>query len=127
MTTLKHWSDWYTGTKREWQHMSSEEREDASFAATGCEVAYPTWESPVDCCHTTCRIRRGELPKIALTNAMLQSEIYHGWLQNQTKTANGRARLARLCIAVRKAARETGQYDIWQLGWQAIVYTGIDA
>ena len=118
---------WYPGNQAMWDALPWEDRENLSFAATGCEVAYPTWAVPVNCVHTGCRIRRGEIPLIVLTNSILLSEIHSGWLRFHAKDKHGRIRLARLCFAVRNAARQTGIYDPWRLpgGWQAIVFTGI--
>jgi hypothetical protein len=114
---------WWKGTEREWQALTMPEREAIAFAATGCRVAYPTWEAPVDCCHVECRIARGEQPKIALTNAVLRGEAESGWLRF-TKQED-RKRLAKIFRAYRKAARETGVYDPWKIGWQGMVFPAI--
>src|SRR5258708_32364112 len=96
-----------------------------AFERTGCRVAYPTWQRPVDCCHIECRIARHELPKIALTNAVLRGESHSGWLRF-LRTEN-RPRLAAIFRAYRKAARETGVYDPWKIGWQGMVFPAITA
>ncbi len=118
---------WFDGNQTMWEKLSWEERQDAAFTETGCEVAYPTWLAPVNCLHVGCRIRRGEIPPIVETNHVLLAEMHNGWLRFHTKDRHGRARLARLCLAFRKRARETGIYDPWEIpgGWPAIVFTGI--
>lgn len=115
---------WFRGTERDWQELSQEERERLSFEATGCEVAYPTW--PVngnsECRHLGCRIRRGELPKIALTNGVLRAEYDSGWLRFLP-----REQAARVFRSIRKRAMATGIYDPWKMegGWQVMVHAGI--
>lgn len=117
-----HWSTWFPGTEEEWNRLSSEQRDDLSFAATGCEIAYPRWKAPVHCLHGTCRVRRGEIRPISLVNAALRYEAQCGWLRDVP-----RPRLAGLYRTMRHAARETGTYNIWKLGWQTLVFTGIGA
>lgn len=117
-------SGWFKGTEKDWKQLPLAEREELAFAATGCMVAYATWEAPVNCSHIGCRIRRGELPKIALTNSTLRGEYSNGWL----RFIEDRAKVARIFRAIRKAARETGIYDPWKLpnGWQTMVFSGIE-
>jgi len=55
-----------------------------------------------DCFHVECRIRRGELPKIALTNCVLRGEAESGWLRFLKK--EDRSKLAAIFRAYRKAA-----------------------
>jgi len=115
---------WFRGTEQDWRDLPSGERERLSFEATGCEVAYPTWprkEKPT-CEHTSCRIRRGELPKIALTNGILYAEYDSGWLRFLT-----RSQAAKVFRAIRKQAMATGIYDPWKMegGWQVMVQAGI--
>ena len=114
---------WFKGTERDWKALSTAEQEEAAFAGCGCLVAYCTWPAPVDCLHTKCQIRRGELPKIALTNHILKSESQSGWLRFLRQ--EDRKALAGLFRAVRKAARETGEYDPWKLDWRLMVYSAI--
>lgn len=125
MTTNERIADagWFHGTDADWKAIPIAERDELSFAATGCCVAYATWPAPVDCSHLKCRIRRGELPKIAETNATLRSEYYNGWL----RFIEDRKRVAAIFRAVRKAAKETKIYDPWKLpgGWQVMVYAGV--
>jgi hypothetical protein len=114
---------WWLGTEAEWRALPLEQREEIAFIRTGCRIAYPTWERPVDCVHTECQIRRGELPKIALTNRILLSEASTGWLRFMRE--ENRGRLAKVFRAYRKAARETGVYDPWKIGWQLMVYSAV--
>lgn len=118
-------SGWWLGTEKEWQALPLKEREEIAFARTGCRVAYPTWERPVDCVHTECQIRRGELPPIALTNRVLRVEADSGWLRFLRQ--ENRLGLAKIFRTVRRAAREQGEFDPWKLrgGWQVIVFGGI--
>lgn len=116
-------SGWWLDTEAAWKRLPMEQREQIAFIRTGCAVAYPTWERPVDCCHTECRILRGELPKIALTNVILRNEASSGWLRF-LKTEN-RKRLAAIFRVYRKAARETGIYDPWKIGWQGMVLPAV--
>ena len=116
-----HWSTWYKGTEAEWQRLPMEERENLAFTATGCEVAYPTWESPVDCVHGGCQVRRGEVKPIRRVNGALRYERESGWLRFQTD----RKVLATLYRHLRNEARRQQVWDIWKLDWQAVVYTGI--
>lgn len=118
-------SGWWLQSEKEWQALPMPEREDIAFIRTGCRVAYPTWERPVDCVHLECRIRRGELPKIALTNAVLRGEKQSGWLRFN----EDRKQVAKIFREFRKLARQTGQYDPWKIpgGWQLIVFTGVQS
>jgi len=115
-----HWSTWYQGTEREWQSLPMTEREHLAFEATGCAIAYPTWEAPVDCVHTGCQVLRGELPKIALVNTVLRAERNNGWLRDCSRDY-----CAKLFRHVRGEARRTGVYDAWELAWAPIVYGGV--
>jgi len=110
-------SGWWLGTEREWQALPMAQREEIAFARTGCAIAYPTWQRPVDCVHTRCRILRGELPKIAETNAVLRCERESGWL----RFIQDRRDVARIFRAYRKAARQSGQYDPWKLDYRLMV------
>jgi hypothetical protein len=113
---------WWKGTKREWQELTYQERQDIAFAATGCEVAYPSWEAPVECSHILCQIRRGEKPKIAFTEAVLNSERESGWLRFMPEK-----KFQRLRKAVLQAAEATGIYNPWEIpdGWKVMVFGGI--
>ncbi len=117
----KTFSTWFEGTKRQWESLSLGQREELAYKATGCLCAWPTWEAPVDCCHTTCQIRRGELPAIALTNRILRAEAESGWLR-----FNDRDRNAKIFRVIRNAARKTGIYDPWKLSWTTLVYGGLN-
>jgi hypothetical protein len=116
-------SGWFKGTEQDWRALPLAERDRLAFVATGCEVAYATWEAPTHCCHITCRIHRGELPPIALTNSALRGERSSGWL----RFIEDRSKVARIFRAVRKAAMQTGIYDPWKLpgGWHTMVHAGI--
>ena len=114
-------SGWWLDTEAAWQALPMEQREKIAFERTGCAIAYPTWERPVDCLHTRCQILRGELPKIALTNRILRAEAESGWL----RFIEDRNQLARIFRAYRKAARDTGEYDPWKISWAGLVYSGI--
>lgn len=118
---------WFKGDEAMWQSLPLKEREELAFAATGCEVAYATWPAPVECVHTRCQIRRGELPKIALTNGILRGEMSSGWLRFHRDSAQGRSRLAKICRGYRRAARATGVYDPWKLDWSLMVSAGVMA
>ena len=120
---------WFDGDENTWRDLTTDQQKKLSFAATGCEVAYPTWEAPVDCVHCGCLIRRGELPAIALTNRILRSEAESGWLRFIADSPEGRNRLARIFRAIRSQARATGIYDPWQLpgGWQVMVASAIQS
>jgi hypothetical protein len=117
---------WFEGTEEDWWALPEQERHDRAFAATGCEIAYPSW--PRDdwgsCLHVNCRIRRGELPRIAAVNRVLQAEMTEGWLRLNMRSKEGRKTNAAISRAVRKMARETGIYDAWQF-WPLIVYGGL--
>ena len=116
-------SGWWLDTEVAWQALPMEQREQIAFERTGCAVAYPTWERPVDCLHTRCQILRGELPKIALTNRVLRAEAESGWLRFIKQ--EDRKRLAAIFLAYRKAARESGIYDPWKLSWQGMVLPAV--
>ncbi len=116
MRKQEHWSTWYPGSKREWDAMPLDTRDRLAFEATGCLLAYPTWQAPADCFHVRCRIARGELPPIAQVNAVLRHEVSAGWLRVNTRNDN-----ARICRAVRAQCRATGVYDAWKSSWQMIV------
>jgi hypothetical protein len=120
---------WFPGTERDWQALSHDQRQDLAFAGCGCEVAYPTWEGPVDCVHAGCQVRRGEIPSIAVTNRILRYEMASGWLRFGLESTAGRRDLARLIRAIRRRAIATGVYDPWKLegGWQGMVGAAISA
>jgi hypothetical protein len=61
---------WFPGSDADWRALPIEQRDELAFKATGCAVAYATWEAPVDCMHVTCQIRRGEKPQIALVQVL---------------------------------------------------------
>lgn len=123
MTKQKEWSTWFVGTEEGWRRLDCQTQKDLAFEATGCEVAYPTWEAPVDCLHTECRIRRGELPRIALTNSVLLYESRYGWLRFVRE--RDRKGLARIFRHFRREARATGLYDPWKADWRTLVYAGV--
>lgn len=118
-------SNWWLGTEKEWQAIPLAEREEIAFIRTGCLYAYPTWQRPVDCVHTQCCIRRGELPAIVLTNRILRSEAESGWLRFLAN--EDRSKLAHIFRVYRKAARAQRIYDPWKLDWQLMVVAGINA
>jgi len=72
--------------------------------------------------HDKCRIRRGEIPAIVETNHVLQYEADRGWLRFLT-----RAQKARVFVAMRGAARDSGVYNPWLIpgGWLTMVMAGI--
>lgn len=111
---------WFDGTMTDWER--TPDREEIAFKATGCLIAFPTWEAPVNCVHVDCMVRREELPPIAITNRVLLAE-YGNYFRHALQSKAGRAHLARLFLAIRNRARETGIYDPWKLpgGWQGIV------
>ena len=115
---------WFHGTEKEWQALPRTDREAMAFKATRCLIAYPTWQPPVDCVHTCCQVERGELPRIAITNRKLRAELTN-WFRFHLDSRSGRQHIARIFRAMRKAARETGEYDPWKLSWATIVYGGI--
>ena len=120
MTKKKeHWSAWYPGTRRTWDDLPLGKHKDIAFSATGCEVAWPTWDAPVDCVHVGCRIRRGELPPIARLNSGLRAEHEYGWLRFLD-----RDEAAKVFRHVRKTAKKTGCYDLWEQ-WGVLVGAGI--
>lgn len=124
----RRWSSWFDGVETEWLALPMSEREERAFAATGCVVAWPGWKHPVSCVHLSCRIRRGEKPPIALTNAMLRYEVHRNWLRFNLRSPEGRRRNAAICRALRKQARETGVYDIWKGGgWSLLVRGAVSA
>lgn len=112
---------WWHGTCTAFYAEST--HQDIAFEATGCEVAAPTWTPPIDCLHTECRIRRGELPPIALTEAVLDSER-HAWLRWLPE-----AEYQKLRAAMIQVAEATGVYNPWDIpgGWRAIVGSAIRA
>ncbi len=110
----------FPGSENQWRELSAEQREQWSFAHTGCLVAFPSWEPPVNCLHTSCRIARHELPAIAETNSILRGEKYDGWLR-----FTDRPTLAKIFRAYRKAARETGIYDPWKLDYRLMVSAAV--
>lgn len=112
---------WFSGTIDDWHVLAPEVRRELAFAATGCQVACATWPGPIHCVHLGCQIRRGELPKIAAINWDLRHERSDGWL----RFVEDRSKLAQIFRAFRRAARETGEYDIWKLGWKTIVFSTI--
>jgi hypothetical protein len=123
-------SGWFHGTERDWQALSREEQAKLSFQATGCTIAFPTWEAPVDCSHPCCKVARGEQPPMYLVNGTLKDEMHNNWLRFEYRTPKGsneRNHLARLCILVRNKCRELQVWDPWKIpgGWQCIVYTGV--
>ena len=117
---------WFKGSEKAWDRLDSQTKKDLSFKHTGCEAAYPTWEK-CDCVHTGCRIRRGEIPPIVLTNGILKYELSNGWLRFNKDSKEARDHLARLIRAIRRKAQETGIYDPWKIpgGWQSMVATAI--
>jgi hypothetical protein len=114
-------SGWFPGTESDWKALSLGEREDIAFAATGCAVAYATWEKPVNCVHTGCMIRRGELPAIANLNRQMRAEASSGWW----RFIEDRHKLACIFRKYRKLARERGVYDLWKLGAVDVAMLGI--
>ena len=116
---------WFHGSERDWQSLPLAERDRLAFAATGCAVAYCTWQAPVNGCHIGCRVMRGEIPAICQMNHALLAEKGN-WLRGLTESKAGRKRLAAMFRAFRKQARATGVYDPWKIGWQAIVYGGLE-
>lgn len=114
-------SGWFQGTAEDWQELPADEREKMAFDATGCAVAFATWAAPVNCVHLRCRILRGELPKIAETNAILRMERADGWL----RFMEDRSEIARIFRYYRKAARATGIYDPWKLDWKTMVCSSL--
>lgn len=123
---------WFKGGEKEWQALPMKEREDLAFTATGCEVAYCTWQAPVDCVHVCCQIRRGELPKIAELNHTMRHEAESGWWRfigresgRGERSQQGRKTLAMLYRFYRQRARTTGQYDLWKLGGSEVAMIGI--
>jgi hypothetical protein len=114
-------SGWWTEGEPGWQALPLTERERIALDRTGCKFAYPTWERPINCIHLKCQIARGELPKVAETNCVLRGEMRSGWL----RFIDDRQKLARICRACRKAARETSIYDPWTIGWQGMVFLAV--
>lgn len=120
MRQTEQYSNWYKGTPKEWEALSLEEREALAFAGTGCLCAWPRWQAPVDCVHPKCQISRGEKPAIYLTNCILKAEAYNGWLRFNDRQTN-----AKIFRVYRNAARKTGIYDPWKLGWEIMVGSAI--
>lgn len=119
MKNQEHWSPWFKGTETEWREKPVEIQKKIAFKVTGCEVAYPTWPAPVECLHIGCRILRGELPKIALTNSILRAEKSN-WLRFCS-----REQQAKIFRWYRKEAKKLKQYDPWKISWAGLVYSGI--
>lgn len=117
---------WFQGTMEKWQALPREEKQRIAFAATGCQVASPSWQMPVECSHITCVIARGDKPPIALVNSQLRGEKTN-WLRFilQEQGAVGRRKVAAIFRHCRAQARETGVMDIWKNGWQAIVFPAV--
>ena len=116
---------WFPGSEKDWQALSREERSGLSFAATGCLTAYPTWKD-VHCVHVDCRVKRGEVKPICITNHYLIAEKYN-WLRFILDTPEGRSKVARIFRNARCKARETAEYNPWNGGgWAGFVYGGLD-
>ncbi len=115
-------SNWWKGTQNEWCDLLLQERERIAFEKTGCDAAWPLWHAPVKCLHVGCRIKRGELPPIAETEAVLNGERENGWLRFMSEE-----RYQQLRDAMLKYAEKTGIYDPWKQpgGWQAMVFSAI--
>ncbi len=127
MAKREHWSNWYDGDRSDWEKLPMVERDKLSFKGTGCSVAFPTWEAPVDCVHDRCQVLRGEKKPISLVNGSLRCEMSNGWLRfvdrnDRTK----RKALAMTLRTVRNQYFKTGETDIWKM-WSVIVGTGIGA
>lgn len=123
-----HANGWFAGTEHDWQKLPREQRENMAFKATGCMVAFPTWQAPVNCVHACCVVKRGEKLSISLINGQLRYEKESGWLRFiSSRTPQGRKQLASLFRGYRKLAREQHVYDIWKLGALGIVHAGIMA
>ena len=124
ITKLIREAGWYPGTETDWRKLPMEERERLAFEATGCLIAYATWEAPVDCVHTPCRIRRGELPGIQLTKNILACERESGWLRDLEDETYEKVRQGFL-----ELAEDLEVYDPWKIpgGWQAMVRCGVGA
>ena len=89
-------------------------------------VAHPNWTAiPYQCRHDKCRVHRGEIMPIVALNHQLKEEIHHGWWRFQARTPEGRAMLARTCVAIRNLARKRNEYDLWALGWEMVVGAAI--
>lgn len=118
---------WFPGTERDWHALPLAERDELAFKATGCEVAYATWPAPVNCCHGECQVRRGERKPITLINAQMKYEAECGWWRFIGRTTpQGRRKLAILFRHFRREARKAQLWDIWKLGWQGIVFSGLE-
>jgi hypothetical protein len=136
ITNLRDWqlsldelierAGWFKGSMEDWRRLSYKEQRELAFAGTGCEVAVATWNAPVICRHTGCMVRRGVVPKIAITNSILRAEASNGWLRFIPKqSVEGRRKLARIFRAYRAAARKTGVYDPWKIDYRTMVYAGV--
>jgi len=113
---------WFNGTISDWRNMPDGLQKEIAFRATGCQVAFPTWPAPVKCLHPQCRLRRGEIRPIRITNSTLRFEAQFGYLRLME-----RKKRAAVMRWIRRQARKTGIYDPWKMpgGWQAIVYGGL--
>ena len=114
-------SGWYDGTESTWDKLPMEERKNLAFASTGCEVAYPTWQKPVNCVHTCCQVRRGEIPAIAALNRQMRAETQSGWW----RFIEDRNQIAKMYRAYRKLARDRKIYDLWKLGGVDVALIGV--
>ena len=119
MCPSHHWSTWFAGSEPDWRTLSDDQQSTLAFQATACEIAFPTWELPVKCLHIHCRIRRGELPKIAAVNLVIRYEIQTGWLCGCSRLLQ-----AKIAKAIRAQVRITGIYDAWT-AWPLLVQAGI--
>lgn len=119
---------WFHGDMADWRALDAQEQSRQAFAATGCLLAYPTWNAPCHCLHMGCRIARGERLPIHSLNSQIRAECSRGgWLESMTHGKRNRANLARFIRTVRHAAREHGNYDYWQLTGTVGVRLGLMA
>lgn len=121
MKTREQFSTWFKGSESEWQALPISERDKISFASTGCSVAYPTWDAPVDCVHAKCQMLRGEIKPIVVINWAIRAER-ENWLRGVTD----RRKLARIIRAIRNECVRQQTTDIW-VAWPVIVYGGIQS
>ena len=114
---------WWKGTKAQWQALPIAERDELSFANTGCLIAYPSWVPPIDCVHIKCQIRRGEKAPIALTEAILAGERESGWFRFMDEE-----KYERVKAAIMEYAQEHKIYDPWKIpgGWKLFVHGAIE-
>lgn len=111
---------WFDGSEKAWRSLPLKDQEAIAFHETGCVYACPLWETPVDCSHTHCRIKRGELPPIAQTNSVLRGEK-ENWLRFIDRDAQ-----AKVFRAVRNHSKRCGNYDPWSNGaWSVMVGAGV--